>query len=130
MSYEKYKRDVQLAHKVRLKAWPLKGVVQSPYHITSISDVRLLHEALKAGECRWVDMTSTECDDLKRELKGQAPKSRKQGKGKRKRSENIENEGPGDEAPTRKKARRGRKTAQTTSKPQSQPEISSDDDTD
>ncbi len=113
MSYEKYDCSIRLERKVQLCGWPSSIRFQSPYNITVMSDVRLLQDSLKSGECYWVEMNSREHDDLKRELKGKDPKSKKQGKGKRMRSGNDENEDPSAQPPARKKARKGQKEAVT-----------------
>lgn len=111
MSYEKYISDIQLAHKVQLQGWPWETNLQTPYAINVISDVRLLHDALKAGKCFWVKMTSQEYDDLSHEQQRRAPKTKKKGKGKRKRRGNDENADPSKRLSTSQKARKSRKTA-------------------
>lgn len=104
MSYGKYDVDIQLAYKVQLRGWPTSVKFASPYDITVMGDVRLLHDSLKAGECVWVDMSTREYDDLKRTLKGKAPAKKTT---KRKRVDNSENIDP-NESPPAKRAKKSK----------------------
>ncbi|KAF9440538.1 hypothetical protein P691DRAFT_767628 [Macrolepiota fuliginosa MF-IS2] len=88
-SHLKFDTNIQLAHKV-----------------TVINDVCLSHDALKGGECGWVEMSTHEHNDLKQTLKGKA--STEKGTKKRKRGGNDENIDPSGRPPT-KKARKVKK---------------------
>ncbi|KAF9439465.1 hypothetical protein P691DRAFT_786547, partial [Macrolepiota fuliginosa MF-IS2] len=100
MSYGKFDTNIQLAHKVQICGWPTSVKFISPYEVTVISDVCLLHNALKGGECGWVEMSTHEHNDLKQMLKGKA--STEKGTKKRKRGSNDENIDPSGRPPTKK----------------------------
>jgi hypothetical protein len=68
-SYSKYNTDIHLIHWVQLCGWPARVAFQPPSRISSKSDIIILQQALKDGECVWVLMTAQEVNDLWVELK-------------------------------------------------------------
>jgi len=60
MNYTNYETSIVQAYSVQLINWPLDGGVVSPSQITNTADMRKLRNALKAGECRWKQLTATE----------------------------------------------------------------------
>jgi hypothetical protein len=60
MNYANYETSIIQAYNMQLINWPLDGGVVSPSQITNTTDIRKLCNALKAGECRWKQLTATE----------------------------------------------------------------------
>lgn len=123
MSYANYDTDIRLVHRVQLRGWPENIKFVPPSTITTKATILLLRDALRDGECIWVNMTTQQVNELKARLKeeGWKPKQRatrkdKGGthntkKGKRKR--NDENEDPNQGSRPAKKAKtKGKKKSQ------------------
>ena len=60
MNYANYETSIVQVYSVQLINWPLDGGVVSPSQITNTADMRKLRNALKAGECRWKQLTPAE----------------------------------------------------------------------
>ncbi|KAF9439682.1 hypothetical protein P691DRAFT_690080, partial [Macrolepiota fuliginosa MF-IS2] len=111
MCYEKYDAEIQYSHKVQLHGWPSNVKFASPYKITVMSNIHLLHDALKASKCTWVEMTACKHDNLKHKLKGKA--AAKKSTAKRKRREDDENTETNEHPPV-KKVKKGTKSRKST----------------
>src|ERR1700729_1747917 len=60
MNYTNYETSIVQVYSVQLINWPLDGSIVSPSQITNTADMHKLHNALKAGECIWKQLTPTE----------------------------------------------------------------------
>jgi hypothetical protein len=60
MNYTNYETSIVQAYGVQLINWPLDGGVVSPSQITNTANMCKLCNALKAGECRWKQLTAAE----------------------------------------------------------------------
>ncbi len=69
MSYQYYDIDVRARWKVKLHIWPSGVRFIAPGRITTMHEIRTLHEALSSGECRWVAMSQSEITALTSQLK-------------------------------------------------------------
>jgi hypothetical protein len=84
MNYINYQTSIVLKYRVRLVGWPLsvpsnsmpepssdpvpealRFAPMNPGHITSLSDLQDLTDALKAGLCKWVKMAAIEYSTFK-----------------------------------------------------------------
>lgn len=108
MSYRYYDIDIHERWKVQLRGWPIKDKFVAPENITTMHEIRILHEALKKGECQWVQMTQEESTALATSLKeNPIVKTRKS---RKKRGNENTNEGEETQAETSKKKRKSRQT--------------------
>jgi hypothetical protein len=57
MSYVNYERDIVTKYKVKLTGWPPTVKFASPSEIGTVDDIRLLRQALKVGDCKWMVQT-------------------------------------------------------------------------
>lgn len=57
MSYVNYERDIVTRYKVKLVGWPPAVKFASPSEIGTVDDIRLLRQALKVGDCKWIIQT-------------------------------------------------------------------------
>lgn len=73
MNYASYSTAIVLQYKVKLVGWTHSKIV-SPSEIGSIQDLRVLRDALRSGECKWVRLTKSQVDEYTAELEkeGQA----------------------------------------------------------
>jgi len=74
MNYANYDTSIVLVYGVQLVNWPLDGGVVSPSQLTNTANMRKLHNALKAGKCRWKKLTTTEVQAHDNEIKVQCAK--------------------------------------------------------
>jgi hypothetical protein len=57
MSYVNYERDIVTKYKVKIIGWPSAVKFASPSEIGTVDDIRLLRQALKVGDCKWMVQT-------------------------------------------------------------------------
>jgi hypothetical protein len=57
MSYVNYERDIITKYKIKLIGWPTAVKFASPSEIGTVDDIRLLRQALKVGDCKWMVLT-------------------------------------------------------------------------
>ena len=57
MSYTRYNIDIVEKLHVKLVGWPAGIPFASPSLISTVGDVKILHEALKTQECKWVSLS-------------------------------------------------------------------------
>jgi len=69
MNYANYDMSIVLVYSMQLINWPLDGSVVSPSQLTNTTNMCKLHNALKAGECRWKKLTATEVQAHDNEIK-------------------------------------------------------------
>ncbi|KAF9441024.1 hypothetical protein P691DRAFT_685393, partial [Macrolepiota fuliginosa MF-IS2] len=69
MSYTNYDSDIRLCYKVQLQGWPVGVKFTSPSHITTMSEIGVLHRALSSEECSWVAMNALEVKELAQKLR-------------------------------------------------------------
>ena len=72
---------------MQLTNWPLDGSVISPSQITNTADMRKLRNALKAGECRWKQLTTAEVQAHADEIEARRAKGKVVGKPRKQRSD-------------------------------------------
>jgi len=56
MSYSNYDLAIRSIHKVELHGWPLGIKFTSPSNVGALAEIKILHDAIKSGECTWVAM--------------------------------------------------------------------------
>ncbi|KAF8515260.1 hypothetical protein BU17DRAFT_51912, partial [Hysterangium stoloniferum] len=61
MNYTNYETTIVQAHGVILIGFPLNQFV-NPSEVTNITDMRQLHNALRSGECKWIQLSQQELD--------------------------------------------------------------------
>ncbi|KAG6876904.1 hypothetical protein C0992_011402 [Termitomyces sp. T32_za158] len=54
MNYLNYDTAIVKKYHVHLVGWPARLTFGSPSNISTLDDVRLLHSALKNGQCKWM----------------------------------------------------------------------------
>jgi hypothetical protein len=86
MSYQYYETDVRSRYKVQLRGWPTGVRFVAPGKITTLFEIRTLHDALHSGSCFWTSMSPQESADLSRQL-GEQPVAKKR-KPRKTRDEN------------------------------------------
>ena len=69
MNYDNYIAEVVKRWNVGLKGWPFPEF-KNPGDITSVTDVRVLWQALKDKTCCWVSIPEEEVDDWISNFKG------------------------------------------------------------
>jgi hypothetical protein len=110
MSYRYYKVDICARWKVKLRGWPRGVDFVAPGHIGKMHEIRILHEVLSSGECRWVPMSPLEISELASELKeNPVVKTRKSRKRKAKENQDGE-DGVESQAVARKKKKAAAKS--------------------
>ena len=57
MNYDHYKEKIVEALGVDLIGWPLNSPIRNPGKITT-TELIILYNALKCGECKWVNLSS------------------------------------------------------------------------
>ena len=57
MSYSNYDNTICTDLKVQLRGWHIGIKFVTPSSIGTMGDIKILHEALKTGECTWVAMS-------------------------------------------------------------------------
>ena len=77
MSYSNYDSTIQADLKVELQGWPLGIKFATPSAIGSTSDLKILCDALKTGECAWVAMSRSDQAELVEQLKVRSPKKKR-----------------------------------------------------
>jgi hypothetical protein len=87
MNYTNYETSIVQAYSVQLINWPLDGGVVSPSQITNTADMRKLRNALKAGECRWKQLTAAEMQAHANEIEARRAKGEVIGKPRKQRSD-------------------------------------------
>ncbi|THV07305.1 hypothetical protein K435DRAFT_848254 [Dendrothele bispora CBS 962.96] len=78
MNYDSYETAIVDRYKIRL-TWPNncnKGVVSNPTKL-SVEDVRVLHQALEVGTCRWVEVGKKEVENRAQEKENSDKPTRK-----------------------------------------------------
>jgi hypothetical protein len=71
MSYQYYDTDIRSRYKVTLRGWPKNVRFVAPWKITTLYEIRLLHDALHSGGCFWALMSPQELADLSKQLDDQ-----------------------------------------------------------
>lgn len=112
MSYRYYDTDIRARWKVKLHVWPFGVRFIAPGQITTMGEIRILHEALSNGECRWVSMSQSEISELATQLK-ETPVVKTRKSRKRKTNENPDGDNGAEIQPV---ARRRRRTTTTKSR--------------
>ena len=69
MSYRHYDLDIIVKHKVMLVGWPPGFSFTNPSSISTMDQIKSLHDALKVGDCHWVKMTKRQQEVHAQELK-------------------------------------------------------------
>ncbi len=61
MSYSHYQMDIVEKYSIKLIGWPARLLpMTSPSDICVLANLRLLHDALVKGSCRWVHLSQPE----------------------------------------------------------------------
>src|SRR5882762_1806397 len=87
MNYANYETSIVQAYSVQLINWLLDGGVVSPSQITNTADMRKLCNVLKAGECRWKQLTAAEMQAHANEIEARCTKGEVIGKPRKQRSD-------------------------------------------
>jgi hypothetical protein len=70
MNYANYEDSIMQTRKVKIVGWPASICFASPSTISTVKDMRTLHDGWLSGSIRWVRMNSTEvkahAEDLQR----------------------------------------------------------------
>ncbi|KAG2336450.1 hypothetical protein BDR05DRAFT_864917, partial [Suillus weaverae] len=68
MNYPNYIKSIVLSYSIILDGWPATIPFTSPWNIHTVSEIRELRDALKAGTCAWKRLTKTELEKYKEDL--------------------------------------------------------------
>ncbi|KAG1733255.1 hypothetical protein EDD22DRAFT_830056 [Suillus occidentalis] len=68
MNYPNYMKAIVLSYSVILEGWPTTIPFTSPWNIHTVSDMRALRNALKAGTCAWRTMSRSELEKYKADV--------------------------------------------------------------
>ncbi|KAF8219706.1 hypothetical protein L208DRAFT_1210884, partial [Tricholoma matsutake] len=80
MSYVKYEQDIVVKYKVELCGWPTMIKFDNPSEISTVNNIRKLHQALQAGECKWLAMKEAAGETVVRKRKERSDKGKTQNK--------------------------------------------------
>ena len=76
MSYSNYDLAIRSSYKVELHGWPLGIKFTSPSNVSALAEIKILHEAIKSGECTWMAINRAQVAELAEKTKGELVKKR------------------------------------------------------
>jgi hypothetical protein len=115
MNYVNYETSIVQVYGIKLINWPIDGGVVSPSQITNTADMRKLRNALKAGECRWKQLTAAEVHVHDDEIEARLARGEIIGKPRKQRSDaGVKRKRVDDDADKENKRLRLRKQKKTS----------------
>ena len=69
MNYNQYDYQIVLRYGVCLLGWPKDLEFKGPSKMHNVTDLQMLHDALQAKTCRWVELSQQELQDFEADVK-------------------------------------------------------------
>ncbi|KAJ3569104.1 hypothetical protein NP233_g5274 [Leucocoprinus birnbaumii] len=69
MQYVRYDREIRAKYEVEIEGWPSNIPFTSPFNISTMFEIQLLHNTLRSGNCYWIAMEDDAIEALNNKLK-------------------------------------------------------------
>lgn len=93
MNYKNYDMQIIQKYVVELVGWTYKKMI-SPSEISTVDDVRALHNALRNGTCHWIRLTRAEVTKYAKEIEAREMTGEAVGTKRKERSDKGVERGP------------------------------------